>query len=154
MQANPLSPIQRSGPAQPRSSGDGRTSRGRIARPLGAKESVLLAWLCLLSFASSAAYAHAFPEKSSPEVGATLAAAPKGVTIWYDMDLEDVFSKITVKDASGKVVSQDDSQVSKSDPSILHVDLQPIGSGTYTVYWSVVARDGHHTEGRFRFTVE
>ena len=122
--------------------------------PEGIKRLLLACCLVGASLMSVRAFAHAFPEKSFPQVGATVATAPKGVTIWYDMDLEDVFSKITVKDSNGSIVSKGDSQVSASNPRILHVDLKPIGSGTYTVYWSVIARDGHHTEGRFRFTVE
>lgn len=122
--------------------------------PEGVKRLLLACCLVGASLVPVRAFAHAFPEKSSPQVGATVATAPKGVTIWYDMDLESLFSKITVKDSDGNVVSKGDSQVSASKPNILHVDLKPLKSGTYTVYWSVVARDGHHTEGRFRFTVE
>lgn len=122
--------------------------------PEAVKRLLLALGLLMPMLLSTRVYAHAFPQRSSPQVGATVSTAPKGVTIWYDMDLENLFSKITVKDSAGTVVSKGNSRVSKSDPSKLHVDLKPIGSGTYTVYWSVVARDGHHTEGRYRFTVK
>lgn len=103
---------------------------------------------------STQVHAHAFPVKSSPRVGAVVSMAPDAVTMWFDVDLEDVFSKITVKNAAGTIVSRGDSRVSKSDPSRIRVDLKAIGPGTYTVIWSVIARDGHHTEGQFRFTVK
>lgn len=126
----------------------------RSRMPKAVKRLLLLCCLMMSALLSTRVYAHAFPVKSSPRVGAVVHTAPEAVTMWFDMDLEDVFSKITVKNAAGTVVSKDDSRVLKSDPSRLHVDLKAIGPGTYTVHWSVIARDGHHTEGHFRFTVK
>jgi methionine-rich copper-binding protein CopC len=51
-------------------------------------------------------------------------------------------------------VDKGDGQVNPSDSTILEVSLPPLPPGTYRVFWSVVARDGHRTEGDFPFTIE
>lgn len=103
---------------------------------------------------SAPALAHAFPVKSSPKVGATLAGAPKQVRIWFDADLNALFSKITVESASGQVVSTGGSHVAAGNPRLLATAVKPLAAGQYWVQWSVVARDGHHTEGKFPFAVK
>ncbi|MEJ2686667.1 MAG: copper resistance protein CopC [Gammaproteobacteria bacterium] len=100
------------------------------------------------------AIAHAFPEKSAPKVGATVASAPKRVRIWFDGDLNTLFSKVTVTGPGGKHVSKGHGHVSASNPRLLEVVLEPLPPGRYWVHWSVVARDGHHTEGKYPFTVK
>lgn len=103
---------------------------------------------------SAPALAHAFPVKSSPKVGSTLAVAPKQVSIWFDADLNALFSKITVESAAGQVVSTGGSHVAAGNPRLLTTAVKPLAAGQYWVQWSVVARDGHHTEGKFPFAVK
>ncbi|MGA7799635.1 MAG: copper resistance CopC family protein [Gammaproteobacteria bacterium] len=100
------------------------------------------------------AIAHAFPEKSVPRVGATVPSAPKRVRIWFDGNLNVLFSKLTVTDPGGKRVSKGHGQVSPKNPRLLEVELEPLSPGQYWVHWSVVARDGHHTAGKYPFTVK
>jgi methionine-rich copper-binding protein CopC len=98
--------------------------------------------------------AHAFPDNSSPHVGATVSPSPKLVRIWFDGEIEPVFSTLIVKNASGTQVSQGNGAVSSSNNTLLQTTLPtPLPAGQYWVYWSVIARDGHHTAGRFPFTV-
>ena len=99
------------------------------------------------------ALAHAFPERSEPAVGATLASAPSMVKIWFNSDLEPLFDELVVKDAAGKVVSRGKAKVDANNRSLLEVALAPLPSGAYHVYWHVTSKDGHHTEGDFSFTV-
>lgn len=112
---------------------------------------------CLLAVAAFAtpiaARAHAFPEHSEPAVGATIARAPSTVKIWFNSDLEPLFDKLVVKDAAGNVVSRGKAKVDAKDRSLLEVRLAPLPPGTYHVYWHVTSKDGHHTAGDFRFTV-
>ena len=117
-------------------------------------KNVLVRLTLLITFAlvSSVAYAHAFPDKSSPTVGPTLATAPKKVTIWYDATIDRLFSKLTVKNAQGVVVSLT-SHVSRNRIE-LSAPLKPLMAGNYFVYWSVVASDGHHTHGHWSFAVK
>ncbi|MBS0382962.1 MAG: copper resistance protein CopC [Proteobacteria bacterium] len=110
----------------------------------------LLALAC-----ATAASAHAFPDNSSPHVGATIATVPKMVKVWFDGELEPVFSTLVVKNAAGAVVSLGKGEVDAKNQALLETTLpKGLPPGTYTVYWSVVARDGHRTAGHFTFTVK
>lgn len=103
----------------------------------------------------TAAQAHAFPKNSSPHVGATLTTAPKQVEIWFDGEIEPVFSTLLVKNAAGKQVNIGKGKVSSTNDVLLETTLpKTLAAGTYSVYWSVIAHDGHHTEGHFTFTVK
>lgn len=107
----------------------------------------------LLLLATATAWGHAFPDHSEPRVGWTVDTPPPRVRIWFDGALEPVFSRIAVRDAHDRRVDNGDGQVNPSDRTILEVGLPPLAPGTYRVFWSVVARDGHRTEGDFPFTV-
>ena len=98
--------------------------------------------------------AHAFPDHSEPRVGHALDVSPPAVRIWFDGAIEPVFSQIRVEDASQRRVDKGDARVSPMDTTLLEVGLPPLAPGRYVVIWSVVARDGHRTEGRFPFVVK
>jgi methionine-rich copper-binding protein CopC len=104
--------------------------------------------------AAGAAWAHAFPDHSDPRVGATVDASPPSVRIWFDGALEPVFSAIRVESAAGQRMDRGDGRVSPEDPRLLEVTVQPLAPGRYRVFWSVVARDGHRTDGDFPFRVK
>jgi copper resistance protein C len=115
---------------------------------------VALCSLMLFGWQSRVAWGHAFPEHSEPKVGATVAVAPSRVRIWFDGALEPVFSSMQVQDAGGRRVDKGDGHVDAADATLLEASLMPLPPGTYRVIWGVVARDGHRTEGDFRFTVQ
>lgn len=98
--------------------------------------------------------AHAFPDHSEPKVGATVSVVPTQVRIWFDGELEPEFSTLRVENANGQRVDRGDGHVDNSDPTLLEVNLPSLPSGTYRVTWSVIARDGHRTEGDYTFTVK
>ncbi len=98
--------------------------------------------------------AHAFPEQAVPGAGAVLDRAPGAVTIYFDSELEPVFSTLIVKNAQGAQVSQGSGEVDSKNQAALSTKLSTNNKGTYHVYWSVIARDGHHTEGDYTFTVQ
>jgi methionine-rich copper-binding protein CopC len=112
------------------------------------------AGVLLLLRAVGAAWAHAFPDHSDPRVGHTLDASPPSVRIWFDGDLEPVFSTMRVESADLHRVDRGDAQVNPHDPKLLEVNLPPLPAGTYQVFWNVVARDGHRTEGSFPFHIK
>jgi methionine-rich copper-binding protein CopC len=114
----------------------------------------LLLSLVFLSGAQGMSWGHAFPDHSDPRVGSTVSSPPSIVRIWFDGDIEPVFSKITVRTADGKTVDKGDSHVDPKDSVLLEVSVPPLPPGQYTVMWSVIARDGHHTEGQYTFTVK
>ena len=110
-----------------------------------------LAFILLLSTAS--AWGHAFPDHSEPRVGWTVPTPPVQIRIWFDGALEPVFSTIKVMNGDKQRVDKGDGRVNPSDNTILEVSLPPLPPGIYRVFWSVVARDGHRTEGDFPFTI-
>ena len=111
-----------------------------------------LAFLIAVAFPSFA-QGHAFPIHSEPRVGWTIATPPSKVTIWFDGELEPVFSTITVYNSAKQQVDKGDSHLSPTDPTVLEVDLPALGTGNYRVYWKVLAKDTHVTEGDFTFTI-
>ena len=107
-----------------------------------------------LAIAVTGAGAHAFPERSEPRVGAVVRAAPTEVRVWFDGNIEPSFSKLTVADAAGRRVDRDDAHVDPRNQRLLQVGLPPLQPGVYTVTWSVLAVDGHRTQGDFKFTLK
>ncbi len=109
-------------------------------------------FLCMVPKAS---FAHAYPDHADPKVGSTVSAPPYLVRIWFDSDLEPVFSSIMVHAAKDNtMVDKSDGRVDPSDPTLLEVSVPALPPGSYIVIWSVVARDGHRTSGNFTFTIK
>ena len=113
------------------------------------------AWLvaAALVAAASAAWGHAFPDHAEPRVGATLEGPPGEVRVWFDGEIEPVFSTIRVENGDKQRVDRGDARVSPRDGRLLQVSVPPLPSGKYRVFWSVIARDGHRTEGDFPFRI-
>jgi methionine-rich copper-binding protein CopC len=99
-------------------------------------------------------WAHAFPDHAEPRVGHTLDASPSSVRIWFDGEIEPVFSTIRVEDADKRRVDKGDAHVDARDKTLLQVNLPLLSAGRYEVFWSVIARDGHRTDGSFKFRVK
>jgi methionine-rich copper-binding protein CopC len=116
--------------------------------------SVTLCSVMLVCLVPWHAWGHAFPQRSEPPVGATVAVSPPRVRIWFDGALEPVFSRLQVLTASGQRLDKDDGHVDATDATLLEVPLPSLAPGTYRVVWSVVARDGHRTEGEYTFTIQ
>jgi len=110
--------------------------------------------LLVVLWLPGAALAHAFPDHSDPRVGHSVQGSPSQVRIWFDGAIEPVFSTIEVEDATGKRVDRGDAHVDPEDTTLLEVSVAALPAGPYEVEWSVVARDGHRTEGKFPFRVE
>lgn len=80
--------------------------------------------------------------------------APTSVRVWFDGALEPVFSTLRVEDSHKERVDRGDARVDPGDPTLLEVGLPALPPGRYRVFWSVVARDGHRTEGAFPFQIK
>jgi len=113
----------------------------------------MLAAALLLSPPSASA--HAFPDHADPRVGASVSTSPPEVRIWFDGEIEPVFSTIRVENDDNKQrIDRGDGGVSPQDNRLLTVRIPPLTPGKYRVYWSVIARDGHRTEGDYPFKVK
>jgi methionine-rich copper-binding protein CopC len=118
------------------------------------RTAALLFFLSLLLAFPGVSQGHAFPDHSDPKVGATVSGSPAGVRIWFDGDLEPIFSTITVQDSGGRKVDKGNGRVNPSNAALLEISLAPLPAGTYRVFWSVVARDGHRTMGDYTFVIK
>jgi methionine-rich copper-binding protein CopC len=98
--------------------------------------------------------AHVFPDHSDPRVGSEIKSSPPTVRIWFDGEIEPIFSTLQVQDSTGKEVSLKNERVNEKDPSILEVSIPSLPPGKYSAIWKALARDGHLTEGKFSFTVK
>ncbi len=107
----------------------------------------------LLAIASMAAHAHAFLEHAEPRVGSTVATAPAELRLWSSEPVEPAFSKVEVTDAQGRRVASGPMQVDARDRKLMHVPLERLAAGTYTVTWRIVSVDTHVTQGHFVFRV-
>jgi methionine-rich copper-binding protein CopC len=110
--------------------------------------------LCGFAFCAAAPYwawAHAFPDHAEPRVGEIITISPARVRIWFDGVLEPLFCTLQVRNTDGQQVDQGDGHVDESDKTLLEVSLPALSPGTYRVFWSVVARDGHRTQGDYTF---
>lgn len=124
--------------------------RRSVWRPLW----LMVALSCVMFMWPLAALAHAHPQQRTPAPQAVLQQAPQAVRIVFSEDLEPVFSTLKVTDDQGHVVSSGKASVGDEQPALLHVPLQALDTGTYTVRWHAVSVDGHTTEGQYTFSVQ
>jgi copper resistance protein C len=113
----------------------------------------LLAFLVGSAALPAISEGHAFPLRSEPRVGWTIANSPLKVTIWFDGELEPAFSTISVFNSNRQQVDKGNSHVNGPDASVLEVDLSQLGPGNYRVYWKALSKDTHVTQGDFAFTI-
>lgn len=102
---------------------------------------------------SSTAFAHALPTSREPAPNASV-SAPTQVTIHFSEPLEPAFSKITLTDANGGAAVAGASEVDPQDKQTMHLAVQTLAPGHYTVHWNAVASDGHRTHGDYAFIVK
>ncbi|MDD5559915.1 copper resistance protein CopC [Candidatus Methylomirabilis sp.] len=102
---------------------------------------------------TTTAWGHAFPDHSEPRVGGTLQPPPPRVRLWFDGALEPAFSTIKVVNAGHQQVDNGDGRVNPADHTVLEASLPPLPQGQYRIVWSVVAHDGHRTEGGLSFAI-
>jgi hypothetical protein len=110
--------------------------------------------LAIAAALPASASAHAFPIRSEPRVGWTTATSPPRVTIWFDGELEPAFSTIAVYNAAKQRMDKGNGRVNPSNATVLEVELPDLLPGRYHVYWKVLSKDTHVTEGDFSFAVE
>jgi len=96
--------------------------------------------------------AHSFPEEQHPSAGQTLTAPPSEIQIKFDAPIEKLFAKLQVIGADGKDYAVGAPQIS-DDGVQLTSKVEALKPGEYTVKWTVVCVDTHHTEGSYSFTV-
>lgn len=106
-----------------------------------------------IALAAACAHAHAFLDHAEPRVGSQVQASPAEVKLWFSEPLEGAFSTASVVDANGRRVDRADAHVDPSDKVLMHVPVQDLAPGSYTVHWRAVSVDTHVTQGDFSFRV-
>jgi len=112
-----------------------------------------LAFLLACMAAASAAVAHAYLDRTSPEAASRVRGSPPEVKLWFSHALEPAFSSVRVLDKAGKQVDRKDTSVDGTEAKLLKVTLTPLPAGSYRVVWRVLSADGHVTRGEFGFEV-
>lgn len=105
-----------------------------------------------LVFSSSTAFAHAKLLRSQPEVNSMSKQSPRMVELWFSEELELTMSTIIVTDKDGKRVDKSNATLAEGNKK-LQIDLEELGSGTYTVEWKALSTDQHTMKGEFTFAV-
>ncbi len=129
--------------ANPRPSG----SNGIAGNPLH------LLLLLVLSFAPSAAWAHASLVKSTPAKRAVLSHPPTKIQLWFNERIEARYSSLTLTDGNGKQVETGTPEVSSEDPKQLSATIKPLPPGRYRIQYRVLSVDGHIVKDQYSFTV-
>jgi len=114
---------------------------------------VLAVSVALALSGASAAFAHAQLKTATPAAGGAVPMPPSEVTLNFSEKLEPSFSTVIVRDAGGKRMNKADSQLDKTDRTIMRVGLEPLTPGIYIVEWKALTADTHKTEGAFVFRV-
>lgn len=120
------------------------------------KRFVALLALVIIFAQPGVSSAHSKLVSSTPADGSKLAAAPSEVVLTFNDELESEGVKLSVTDASGAVVDTGDGRVDLADleRKTMRVSLKSgLGSGSYTVSWSVTGSDGHEVTGAIGFAV-
>ena len=106
------------------------------------------------TLAATAAYAHAQLVKATPAVGATVASANE-IRLKFSEGVEPRFSKIALTAADGAAIALGAATIDSGDATVFVAPIaKQLPPGAYTVHWSAVSTDTHHTQGAFQFTVK
>jgi methionine-rich copper-binding protein CopC len=102
---------------------------------------------------------HAHLTKSIPAQNDTLAAAPKRLQLWFSEGVALATTHVRLADASGAAIALS-SLTRESMPGMDDKDMpvvvtltKGIGTGSYTISWDTVSKDGDASKGTIRFVV-
>lgn len=104
--------------------------------------------------ATGPAWAHAHLVSSNPAANATVAAAPKAITLTFSEKLVPAFSKfdVTMPEHGGMKVAVK-TVVSTDGKSITGTPEAALTKGAYKIVWSAASADGHKMNGEVTFKV-
>lgn len=103
---------------------------------------------------TSLAFGHAHPKLMSPASGAVISSKATTVSIIFNSQIEPTFSTINVINQKKQQVSTGKGIVDQGNPYLIKTQISALPAGKYQVNWSVVALDGHRTQGQYSFTVK
>ena len=104
--------------------------------------------LLAAAFPAGRALPHAFLDHAVPAVGATVAAAPHQVEMFFTQELEPAFTGATLANAGGQPVATGAATVDPQNKMELVLNLPPLAPGHYKVSWHALSVDTHRTDGQ------
>ena len=111
---------------------------------------IVLVALLTLSTASIVS-AHAFLASTTPRAGERLLGSPSEVVFQFSEPVMVESDGVAVRTAQGAAIPLGPPE--SNGRSQLRIPLPPLAPAVYSVSWSVVASDGHHSAGEFAFGV-
>ena len=112
-----------------------------------------VALVSMLTFSTSAVFAHAVLDNSVPASGATLVDAPPQIVLDFDEPVETSLGFIRLFGSDATRVPLPSIARDASDKSIVRVDVPTLDDDTYVVTYRVVSVDGHPVDGAITFQV-
>lgn len=104
----------------------------------------------VLAVASTQIFAHSKLVSSEPEADASVAQAPKQITLTFNEN--SVLKGLEIVDADNKAVPFKFKH--KATAQKIHkVAIPALKDGTYTVKWKLLSKDRHTINGKYNFTV-
>jgi methionine-rich copper-binding protein CopC len=99
-------------------------------------------------------WAHAIVIESNPREGAVLKQAPSRVLLRFNVRIEKALTRITLTKGNKQAMVLPQTDFNQDAPDRLEVPLPPLEPGNYIMHYSVLAADGHATQGVLRFSIE
>jgi copper resistance protein C len=107
----------------------------------------------VIALGAGEGFAHAFLDHAVPPVGATVAASPPTLQLFFSEPIEPLFSAVELATAAGRPIATDPAAIDPRNPAALVLRLPPLAPGRYRVTWHVVSVDTHRSEGSYEFSV-
>ena len=115
------------------------------------RRSMLVA-IMLVAGLAAGLQAHMKLEKSEPANGATLAAAPMAIELFFSEKIDVAVSKVVLKGASGDIALS--APHAMGDKQLMAPVKGSLPDGSYTVTWQSAGTDGHVVKGQLAFAVK
>ena len=125
-------------------------SSSRIHQAIKASWLTVVLLTALLASASMAR-AHAILVASVPPHGAALNDCPESIILRFNATLEPTLTRAHLVDMNQKRIPLEMTGDAAIDKVV--VRMPHLTAGVYTLVYTVLARDGHVTEGSVRFTI-
>jgi len=99
-------------------------------------------------------WAHAIVVDSNPREGAVLKRAPDRIQLRFNVKIEKALTRVTLTKGNKQAIALPQADFNQGAPERLEVPLPPLEPGNYMLRYSVLAADGHATQGVLRFSIE
>lgn len=99
-------------------------------------------------------WAHAIVVDSNPREGAVLKRAPDRIQLRFNVKIEKALTRVTLTKGNKQAIALPQADFNQGAPERLEVPLPPLEPGNYMLRYSVLAADGHATQGVLRFIIE